>query len=184
MSIWKKLFGNKEESPSLDPFADLVLEKLKPGYLVDYDGRTWEVTANHSYDMGDGTVSEEWELRADGDTRYLNRGEADGAYWTFTRKVPLGLIVENLRAHIERNGDPPQTISYEGTLFSMDTYGGAKFLRNRQAPPQPFLYWDYRSEGGREILTVEQWGDIEFEARVGRLVEEYQFINILPGKRS
>jgi hypothetical protein len=33
------------------------------------------------------------------------------------------------------------------------------------------------------VLTIEQWGDIQFEAYVGQYVEEYQFINILPGKQ-
>ena len=184
MSFLKKLFGGKTEEPSLDPFRDLVLEKMKPGYLVDYDGRTWQVTARHTYDMGDGITTEEWELRADGDIRFLCREEADGTYWTFTRKVPLGLIDEGLRKHIERHGDPPESIEFQGARFFMDSYGGAKFHRNLEPQAQPFLYWEYRDEDGKEILTIEQWGDIQFEACVGPLVEEYQFINILPGTRS
>jgi len=181
MSFWKRLFGSETQKPSIDPLQDLILEKLKPGYLVDYDSRTWQVTAQNSYDMGDGIRTEEWELRADGDVRFLCREEADGTYWTFTRKVPLGLIDEGLRKHIEIHGDPPQSIEHQSARFFMDTYGGAKLYRNREAPAQPFLYWEYRDEEGREILIIEQWGDIEFNACIGRLVEEYQFINILPG---
>ena len=41
----KDIFRQKKESPEIDPIRDLVLSKLKVGYFVDYDLKTWEVTA-------------------------------------------------------------------------------------------------------------------------------------------
>ncbi len=183
MSFWKKLFGGKEEEPSIDPLADLVLEKLAPGYLVDYDGRTFEVVARHYHDTGDGFRTDDWELRTDGEIHYLNRIEADGAYWTLTRRIPLGMIDERLRSHIQQHGDPPESFDFDGVTFFMQSYGGAKFYKDGRGPAQPFLYWDYEDEARERVLSIEQWGDIEFEAYVGHYVEEYQFINILPGKK-
>jgi hypothetical protein len=183
MSLWKKLFGAKEEEPSIDPLADLVLDRMAPGYLVDYDGRTYEVVGRHHSDTGDGLRTDDWELRSDGELRFLNRVESDGVYWSLTRKVPLGMIDDRLKRHIQEHGDPPESFDYEGVTFVMQSYGGAKFYRNGQEPAQPFLYWDYEDELRGKVLTIEQWGDIEFEAYVGQYVEEYQFINILPGKK-
>lgn len=183
MSFWKKWFEKKEE-PSFDPFTDLVLDKLQPGFLLDYDGKTWEVTGRHYHDMGDSYRIEEWELRSASDEYHLTRGEDEGTYWTWIRRVPIGSIDGRLRSHITKNGDPPDFLDYDGMRFQMDSYGGAKFYRNCQGPPQPYVYWDYKGEDGYRLLSIQQWGDIDFEAFVGHYVEEYQFTNILPRKRS
>jgi hypothetical protein len=183
MSLWKKLFGGKEEEPTIDPLADLVLDKMAPGFLVDHDGRTFEVAAKHYHDTGDGFRTDEWELRSEGEMLYLNRVEADGAYWTLTRKVPLGMIDDRLKKHIQQHGDPPESIDFEGVTYLMQSYGGAQFYRNGRGPAQPFLYWDYEDDQRERVLTVEQWGDIEFHAYLGHYVEDYQFTNILPGAR-
>jgi len=184
MSFWKKLFGSGKREPDIDPLTDLVLEKLEPGYLVDYDGRTYEVAARHHHDTGDGFRTDEWELRADdGVIHFLNRVEAEGVYWTLTRRIPIGMIDDRLKGYIQEHGDPPESVSHEGIDYFMQSYGGAKFYRNGRGPAQPFLYWDYEDAARERVLTIEQWGDIEFHAYVGNYVEEYQFGTILPGKR-
>jgi hypothetical protein len=183
MSFLDKLFGKKEEEPAVDPFEDLVLTKMQAGFLVDYDGRTYEVLAHHTHDTGDGFHGDDWELRGDGEMRYLTRVEADGAYWSFTRKVPIGMIQSGLKKHIQDNGDPPEQLEYEGVPYTMQSYGGAKYFRNGKGPEIPYLYWDYEDDERVKVLSIMQWGDIEFEAYVGLNVEEYQFTNILPGKR-
>jgi hypothetical protein len=42
------------------------------------------------------------------------------------------------------------------------------------------IYWDYADASGEKLLAIEQWGEDEFEAAVGRSVQEYEFTNILP----
>lgn len=185
MSLWEKLFGKttgQESTP--DPLADLVLEKLQPGYLVDYDGQTWEVVAKHFDDMGDGVRRDKWEIQADRQIWTLSREESEGILWTLTRKVPIDSIDPGIRDHIRSHGDPPEMLHYDSSSFSIQSYGGAKFYRNDAGPPQPFLYWEYLDESGQSLLIIEQWGDIEFEARSGKIVEEYQFLNILPRRRT
>lgn len=182
--LFSSLFGKKEEEePSVDPFEDLVLPKMKAGYLVDYDSRTWEVLAHHTHDTGDGFHGDDWELRSDSDMRYLTRVEADGSYWTWTRKVPIGMIDARLKKHIQQHGDPPEQLEFESVVYTMQSYGGAKFFRNGSGPEIPYLYWDYEDDERVDVLSIMQWGDIEFEAYVGHYVEEYQFTNILPGRR-
>ena len=43
------------------------------------------------------------------------------------------------------------------------------------------LRWSYEDEEGEVYLGIEQWGEWDFDATVGKPVEEYQFTNILPG---
>ena len=51
----RDLFGkkakDKDRDAEPDPIADLVLGKLKVGYLVDYDLKTWEVTGYCRYEF-------------------------------------------------------------------------------------------------------------------------------------
>ncbi len=178
MGILDWLFGKKEK-PSFDP-TNVKLEDLQPGWLVDFDLKAWEVVARHTYDMGDGFKMIEWELKSGNDVLYLCREEDDGVYWTLMKKVPLGAIDPNLKKHIMQYNDPPSTLSYGGYTFEMVSYGGAKFLKNGKPPEVPFLYWEYESTDGSKVITIEQWGDTEFEASVGEYVEEYKFSNILP----
>ena len=76
--MFKGLFNRQPppETDTLDPLRDLVLEKLRVGYFVDYDLKTWQVTAYGLYDF-DGQKVEEWELTNDRDLRYLERYEDD-----------------------------------------------------------------------------------------------------------
>ena len=51
-------FRNKSEQPELDPLKDLVLGKLRVGYLLDYDLRTWTMTDYNRYEFNDGRCAE------------------------------------------------------------------------------------------------------------------------------
>ena len=75
MGLRERLFGRKKNGvdDGPDPLADFVLEKLKVGYLVDYDLRTWPVTGFSRYRFSGMNDIEEWELTANGEQRYLER---------------------------------------------------------------------------------------------------------------
>jgi hypothetical protein len=181
--MWKKWFGKKDDEPSVDPLHDLKLSNLQMGYLVDHDLKTWEVKARHSYDFGGGDRTIEWELWSGEERLYLSYDDEDEGCWTLTRKITINAIDPGLKSHIMKNEDPPDTLQFEGVTYHLDSSGGGNFLRGGQnppPPPQPFLFCDFESEDGEGVLTIEQWGDDDFEASVGTYVEEYQFTNILP----
>lgn len=176
---WKDWF-QKEDEP-VDPLADLVLAKLRVGYLVDYDLETWTVTAHNRYDFGEGYGAEEWELSA-GDRRlYLEREEDDGVAWGLYRKVSVGALEGNVRRHIQDHDEAPDQVRHQGVTYFLDESGGGYMTPEGSRERQGFLYWDYEDEDGERYLTVEQWGEAEVEASLGEAVEEYQFSNILPG---
>ncbi|HDL90433.1 MAG TPA: DUF4178 domain-containing protein [Thermodesulforhabdus norvegica] len=179
--MFKRLFGRKKKEKTLafDP-TNLTLDKLQPGWFVDFDMKTWRVIAKSRYDMGDGFEMLEWELESGDERRFLCREEDDRVYWTWVRKVPVGMIDPGLKDHILKYEDPPEEIVFDGITFEMESYGGGYFYKNCVGPGIPFLYWDYESENERYVLTIEQWGDTDFEAAAGEYVEEYQFSNILP----
>ena len=114
-------FRKKKKKPGTDPLADLVLSKLKPGYFVDYDLTTWEVTRHHLYNWGDGMITDEWELKSGSDTCHLDREADDEVEWSLSRPLPFrkldpdGVIAKS----IVDTEDPPGQITYEGKTYYM-----------------------------------------------------------------
>ncbi|MBW1709820.1 MAG: DUF4178 domain-containing protein [Deltaproteobacteria bacterium] len=176
---FKDLF-KKKGAPRLDPLSDLTLSNLKKGYFVDYDLRTWEVTACNYYEFGEGDVTREWQLKDDEETIYLELESDDEQYWSLNRKIPFGRLGSNIKDYILENGDPPDEIVFEGETYYLDETGAGHFFKDELEPGQEFIRWSYVDDPGKKLLDIEQWGEKDFEASVGEQVEEYQFTNILP----
>ena len=172
-------FSKKDKAPDLDPLRDLTLSNLEPGYVLDYDLKTWQVTAHHRYDF-DGDWTDEWELTSAEDVRYLDGEEDDGARWTLSRKISVARIEGELRAHLRENDDAPDRVTFEGVEYFGESTDVGKFYKDGEGEGQEVIVWDYLDESRKRTLAIEQWGDDEYEASVGEVVEEYQFSDILP----
>ncbi|MBN1352627.1 DUF4178 domain-containing protein [candidate division KSB1 bacterium] len=174
------IFGKKKQEDEFDALRDVQLKNLGIGWMVDYDMKTWEVVAHHKYDWGGGSTSEEWELRSSSKTIFLEYDPEDEGEFTISWKIPVGKIEGNIKEHLRTNDDAPGQIVVDGVTYYLDEDGGGLFLENCKPPEKEFIYWDYVDDSEENIVTVEQWGDNEFEAYLGKVVEEYQFENILP----
>lgn len=177
MAWFKK---KKEEEPDID----YTLSKMKEGCIVDYDLKTWEVTEINKYDWGDGVYSYEWELTSEeNEVFYLEKDEEeDEVEWMWVKKVPFRTIDPDLGKQIQKNGDPPEEITYDGVTYYREESGGGYFCKGGGDQGAEFLFWDYIDKTEEKILALEQWDEDRFEATVGFYVEEYQFTNILPVK--
>ena len=173
-------FKKKDSEPELDPLKDLTLSGLKPGYVLDYDLKTWQVTAQHRYDY-DGDRTDEWELTCADEVVYLEREEDDGITWTLTRKVGLSAIEGNLLVHMREKEDPPDTVTFDGTVYHGEATDVGQYFRDGEGAGQELISWSYSDDSGKKLLFIEQWGDDEYDAAAGEVVEEYQFSDILPG---
>jgi hypothetical protein len=172
---------NKKE-PEIDPLHDLTLSRLQIGFMLDYDMKTWQVTARYEYDFGDGDVSREWELSHGREKLYLERAEDDEVEWSLCRKIPVAKIEGDVRKYIIDNDDPPEQVVLDGRTYYLDESGAGQMRSDSLERAQEFVYWDFIDEEDAHFLSIEQWGETEFEASVGDYVEEYQFSNILPGE--
>jgi hypothetical protein len=176
-------FKSKDARPSgPDPLHDLTLEKMRPGYLVDYEMKTWRVTAVHHYEWGDDDQTLEWQLQSDTETRYLELEGDDEPEWSLSRKIPFGALDSGLGDYIRRNENPPDQLAYDGVTYFLSETAAGHFFKNRQGEGEPLLRWGYEDSSGDRYLGIEQWGDEDFEASLGGPVQEYQFANILPGR--
>ena len=180
---FKSFFKKKEQEPEFDPLRDLVLSKLKVGYLLDYDMKSWTVTEFNKYDI-EGHEIFEWELTSSKEVAYLEREEDDEVYWSISKKIPIGKIEGGIRKYIIDNEDPPEQITLEGKSYYLDESGAGFFYKNGLGRGIEFIYWSFVDDDEKNSVTIEQWGETEFEASVGKEVEEYQFSNILPGEQN
>jgi len=177
---FKKWFGKEDEGRE-DVYQDYTLDTMKVGYLVDYDLKTWEVIGCNTYDY-DGFLTTEWELRGGDEVRFLERGEEDGkAEWTLTRRIQISQIEEAIIDAVLADDDPPEEIHFEGRLYAAVESGAGLFREGGEGEGREFVSWSYEAEEDR-VLFVTQWGERDFAAYEGQYVEEYQFIDILPGR--
>lgn len=173
-------FKNRNKDPEVDPLSDLTLAKLKKGYFVDYDLKSWQVISSNRYDWGAGDITYEWQISSSDDTLFLEREPDDEDYWSVSRKLPFVKLDASIRKQITDTDHAPETIVFEGKTFYLDETGGALFYRNGDTDGKEVFKWDYTDDAGLDSLTVEQWGETEYELCLGHKVDEYQFSNILP----
>ena len=179
MGLTDRWFGRKPADDGPDPLADLVLEKLKVGYLVDYDLDTWKVTGYCRYRFsGRDDDIEEWELTRSGEQRYLER--ADDA-WSLSRRIAIGDIAGDVRQHILDDEDPPERIVFEGAAYRLDASYAGHLFPDGAGAGESVIRWEYVDEAETAFVGIEQWSETEFTAAAGRVVEDYQFTHILPG---
>ena len=176
-------FFKKNKKEEFDPLSDLSLNRLKKGYLVDYDLKTWEVSACNYYEWSEGDISREWQLRSGDDVVYLEMESDDEEEWSLNRKVIFNLLDPQIKKQIIETGDPPEKILFEGVAYHMEEMSGGRFYKDSQGSGMEVLQWNYRDNKGLSYLSIEQWGEEEFEAIAGEPVEEYQFTNILPANQ-
>ena len=176
-------FRKKDEDPGIDPLQDLVLEKLKVGYLVDYDLKTWTVTEHNRYQYNDGRSAQEWELTAGREKRYLELAEGSEGGWSLAQMVPFGALGSGtVRDHIQEHEDPPDRLVYKDTAYFMEGSVGGYLVPGRGGGRQEVILWEYVDEEEESFLSIMQWSETEFTAACGTFVEDYEFTNILPGE--
>ncbi len=170
----------KKEDDGLDPIKDLKLSKLQKGYMVDYDLKTWEVTAYNRYDFGEGYEAHEWELTSENEKVFLEYSHDDEEEYDIAKPISIREIDGDVKNSIINNKKPPDKIVYQGTEYFRDESGTGHMYKDGKGSPEKFRYWDFIDKEDEKYITIEQWDEDEFEASSGYYVEEYQFTNILP----
>ncbi|MFQ5673444.1 MAG: DUF4178 domain-containing protein [Nitrospinales bacterium] len=174
-------FKKKKKDDPLDDLDNLVLSKMKPGYLVDYDDKTYTVTGKNYYQWEEGGRTDEWELKLGSETFFLERSEEDGEVeWSLCRKLPLSALEGDIAKHIIKYEDPPETVICNGVTFHFEEDDIGQYFKGSGGDPLSFVVWDFCDESGEQSLSIEQWGETKFDVALGFEVEEYQFTNILP----
>jgi hypothetical protein len=156
------------------------LSKLRAGFLVDYDLKTWEVASYNRFDFGDGYVVDAWELVSGRDKYFLERSVDEDEEYSLSKKVPIGKLGANVRSEIMENDDPPEQLKYDDKTYYLDESVGGHMYPDGKGPSQELLKWEFVDDDDETFLSIEQWSETEIEASHGFYVKEHQFSNILP----
>ena len=103
-------------------------------------------------------------------------------HWTLTREVQWSSLDEKIGVQIVEEGDPPESVQYEGTDYQAVESTPGLYYEGNNKTGREFVSWSYDATGGA-VLFISQWGEREFSAFAGHEVEEYQFSNILPAAK-
>ena len=180
--IWD-FFKKKKKEEETDALHDFILDKMKPGFLVDFDMKTYRVNARNQYRWHEGGVTDEWELKQGAEVFYLEREEEDSEiFWTLSRKTDIGEVDGEIAQYIIENEDPPEKVVHEGTTYYLEGDDIGEYFKGESGEGLKFVVWDYTDEQQDKQLSIEQWGEAKFDVSLGIEVEEFQFSNILPGK--
>lgn len=171
----------KKKKEEYDP-NNIRITDLKKGFMLDYDMKTWEVKEMYEYDWGDNFFSFEYKLDCGDDVVYLSVEQEDDVELSIMRKVKIRAVGEDLPEEIAKNEVPPKKLNYNGLTFYKDGESPGYFRNMDEKPEESteFISWDYYDESEKNVITIEQWGEREFEAAVGIVAQEYEFSNILP----
>lgn len=175
--VLSRFFGKeKEQTPE---WKEPTLETMAPGFLVDFDLKTWEVIARAAYDY-DGSKSKEWTLRSGDAVRFLEGYEEDGRlHWTLTEALAWDKLDEQIGRDIAEKGDPPEIVHCNGIQYEAVESSAGLYRKGDDESEREFVSWSFGAAGGA-VLFISQWGERDFSAFVGNEVEAYQFSNILP----
>ncbi len=170
----------KEEEPHYDP-TSIRITDLRKGWVLDYDGKSWEVTEEFEYDWGGNYFSYEFKLVSASETIFLSVEEDDEIECVVSQKLNFGKLDDSVEESIRKHERPPKRISFNGTEFFRESERPGYF-RNVHEDRDfiEFMSWEYFDETEKFCLTIEQWGENEFEASFGIVSDPYQFTNILP----
>lgn len=178
------VFKKKENAPAYDP-SNITIKDLDEGFVFDYDLKTWEVAEAYEYDWGGNHFSREFKITDGTDILFLEVEDDDELEVSVSQKIKIGSIDPDLGDRIVKKGKPPKELSYKGIVYFRDEESPGYF-RNMKHDAQKddswseLIAWSYYDEEEEKMLTIEQWGENQFEASFGHGIQAYEVSNILP----
>lgn len=170
----------KKKEPDYDP-TNLTVRDLKPGFLFEYDLKTWIIREEYQYDWGDNYFTREFKIDAGAESAYLHIDANDEIFITLTNKVRIRSVRDDIPEVIKEKDRPPKKLEYKGKTFYLEGTNPGYFNQNPKKDVwAELISWDYYDEKGEKTIAIEQWGEDEFEAAYGDVVKEFEISNILP----
>ncbi|PWJ44531.1 DUF4178 domain-containing protein [Sediminitomix flava] len=169
----------KTDEPHFDP-TNIGVMDIRKGFVFDYDLKTWEVTEEFEYDWGDDYFTYEFKIVSSDETLFLSIENDDEIECQVSKKMNFSRFDEDVEESISSKGKPPRQIIWEGEVYYRDSESSGYYRNIMDENFQPFISWDYYDDTEKKVLIIEQWGEDEFEASVGKVVSPSEISNILP----
>jgi hypothetical protein len=179
--------GKKGGSPPPIPQQDLANLTIKDamvgdivslsGFGADYDDVDFVIEKRNRYAQG----RYEWyELLGVymGKQVWIEWEEDDELYVTATspdREIRLSVlnITEEDLARMDAEESSDNFVEYEGRKFYFDESAETFFYKDCSGQGEGFYLWDFESEDGEEIISVEKWEGEPFSVFSGKIIKPY-----------
>lgn len=178
MGFFDKFKRNKETHYDS---TNIKVNDLDVGFVFDYDLSTWEVLGIFEYDWGDNYFTREFKISDGSKTRFLSLEEDDEVELAVMDKIKVRALGEQVQTQLMNFQKPPSSFVYKGKTFLLEKEAPGYFHDIAKGDNwEEFISWDFEDEEGKTLITIEQWGEKEFEASFGVSVQEFEISNILP----
>ncbi len=171
----------KSKEPHYDA-SDIRVVDLDVGFVFEYDMSTWEVVEMYEYDWGDNYFTHEYKITNGSKTFYLGVEEDDELEITLMSKIKVSKLGRDVISQLREDEEPPESFIYEGNEYVLESESPGYFNDMKSDDWEEFRSWDFEGPDNL-IITIEQWGEGEFEAAVGKYIDEFEISNILPSNR-
>ena len=170
---------SKKEERHFDPL-DIRVIHLENDYLFDYELTTWQVVKMAEYDWGDNFFTREFTVKAGNQTRFLHIEEDDKLIVSWTEEIKWRTLGDKVINSIKNNGEPPKEFEYKGVLFYLDEVSPGYYRETNTDEWEELIAYDYVNADETLCLSIDQWGEDDYEASYGKIIKENQISNILP----
>lgn len=179
------VFGwfKKEEKKHYDP-TNIKITDLRVGFLLDYNLETFEVKDEFEYDWGDDDFTFEYKLVSVSETLMLHIEEDDELKLTLSKPLLISKISPDVKTYIIQNEQAPNQISLDGVTHFQQGESVGYYRNTKDKDSDEFISWAFIADDGKSVIEIEQWGEKEFEASKGTIIDPYSITNIFPGKET
>jgi hypothetical protein len=179
------LFSKKDkpEEPKGKPLdfdpMNVQIRDLRPGFFVDYNFKTFEITGGFEYSMKDYSFK---TMKLDSSNEVVWLLIENGTDTFLMETVPLASIDGNLQNLMSNFGKPPAQITYKDNVYSIDNQSDGRFrdLQKNAMDWSRSSCWKYRSGDGNMRLYAIQKGQSTFDGIAAIMVSAGEFSNFLP----
>lgn len=179
MGLFDRFKKNKNEYD----VTDMQVTDLDRGFVFEYDLKTWEVQEVYKYDWGDHFFSYEYKISSGSETRFLSVEDDDELFVVLSQKSNIRKIGEDL-PELLADEKPPKKIEFDDKTFFLEEEAPGYFCNETKSKDNwvELISWTYLNEDEDEVVTLEQWGEKEFEASWGKVIKPFEISNILPAE--
>ncbi len=175
-----KNWFKKKSNSDYDPL-NLKVTDLAEGFIFEYDMKQWEVLGESTYDWGDNCFSKEFKVSDGNETLFLTLEDDDELEIALYRKIKVGQLGSNIEDEVLRNGVPPSSLVYNEKSYKRERESPGYYNPGKSSQEWiEFINWQYYDGSGENAISIEQWGEREFEASIGKVIKPFEISNILP----
>lgn len=175
-------FKKKNDEPKYD-VTDLRLYDMRTGFVFEYDLQSWVVKESFLYRWQDNSETLEFLIDNGSVQWYMSVDAGNPLQISLMQKCKMREVMDNLPEYVEQYENVPNDITFRGEKYYRDEESVGIYQSEHDKDWADVISWDYFSASEDKILTIEQWGEREFEVWQGIVVRESEFSSIIPGGR-